>query len=263
MLSKPYPTQISQSLRGVSIVASLALVAVVAFATPSSAATVQRAVCIDSSSPTATLDRRVVDATARAVGGRSSVYVFDGTLGVSDRLFRVLMREHCGLIMGFPVDQRDADPPRGLALTHGYFETGYVLVGYKKALTVAKIPKNSSVAVGLGTVPNFYLVGALGAAPPLKAEGYQSQDEALQALVAGNATAAMLWEPSVLAYEAKHPTPFVITPLPIDHARWHLAALYDPKSATIAKTFERGLSLVTSSGELARITTLFSRKTSL
>lgn len=219
--------------------------------------------CIDTSSPTAALDRRVLDGAARATGTRARIYEFDGSLGVSDRLFRALMRQHCGLIMGFPVDQHDADPPRGLALTPSYFETGYVLVGYKKALTVARIPKNSSVAVGLGTVPNFYLVGALGAPPPLRAEAFQSQNEAIESLVKGNVAAAMLWEPSVVAYERTHAAPLVISPLPIKHARWHLAALYDPGSASEAKTFQRGLSLLASSGELTRLTALSPRKTSL
>ncbi|GAC1565437.1 MAG: hypothetical protein NVS3B17_22610 [Vulcanimicrobiaceae bacterium] len=246
-------------LRSISAIAALLFANAVA-STPARAATSPHAACIDTSSPTAALDRRVLAAAARAAGTSSNVYEFDGTLGVSDRLFRFLMREHCSLIMGFPVDQRDADPPRGLALTSSYYETGYVLVGYRKALTVAQIPKNSSVAVGLGTVPNFYLVGALGEAPPLRAEAFQSQNEAIDSLVRGRVAAAMLWEPSVIAYEAKHATPLVITPLHIDHARWHLAALYDPKAARAAKTFERGLSLLAASGKLARLTTLSVRK---
>lgn len=157
--------------------------------------------------------------------------------------------------MGFPVDLRNADAPRGLSLTPGYFETGYVLVGLGHALTVAAIPRNSSVAVGLGTVPNFYLVGALSEAPPpLKAEGFSTQDEALDALVKHHVAAAMLWEPSVRNYRSRHHDSLVISKLSIDHARWRLAALFDPLKPQLAKTFERGLALLESSGELATIT---------
>lgn len=213
------------------------------------------AVCIDSSSPTATIDRRVVAAVARSVGSAPPSYEFDGSRGVSDRFFRFLMRNQCGLIMGFPVDFRNADAPRGLALTPGYFETGYVLVGLGHALTVAAIPRNASVAVGLGTVPNFYLVGALSdAPPPLKAEGFSTQDEALDALVKHQVAAAMLWEPSVRNYRRHHHDSLVISKLPIDHARWRLAALFDPLKPQLAKTFERGLASLKSSGELATIT---------
>ena len=233
-------------------IATTAFIAVLGTATV--AATKGTAVCIDSSSPTAAIDRRVMAAVARSTRSSAPTYEFDGSRGVSDRFFRFLMREQCGLIMGFPVDVRDADAPRGLALTPGYFETGYVLVGLGHALSVATIPRNASVAVGLGTVPNFYLVGALGAAPPLKAEGFSTQDEALDALVKHQVAAAMLWEPSVRNYRSRHHESLVISKLPIDHARWHLAALFDPKKPQLAKTFERGLALLATSGELSTIT---------
>ena len=231
------------------------LVLTVSLSSVAPAASPSAAICIDSSSPTATIDRRVTAAIARSVGSAPPSYEFDGSRGVSDRFFRFLMRNQCGLIMGFPVDLRNADAPRGLALTPGYFTTGYVLVGLGHALTIAAIPRNASVAVGLGTVPNFYLVGALNEAPPpLKAEGFSTQDEALDALVKHHVAAAMLWEPSVRNYRSRHHDSLVISKLPIDHARWRLAALFDPRKPQLAKTFERGLASLESSGELATIT---------
>lgn len=237
-----------------SIAVLATLVLVTGPGTSARAAGKSTAICVDSSSPTAPIDRRVIAAVARSIGSTPQTYEFDGSRGVSDRFFRFLMRDQCGLIMGFPVDLRDADAPRGLALTPGYFETGYVLVGLGHVLTIATIPRNASVAVGLGTVPNFYLVGALGQAPPLKAEGFSTQDEALDALVKHRVAAAMLWEPSVRNYRKRHHEALVISKLPIDHARWHLAALFDPKKPRLAKIFERGLALLASSGELATIT---------
>lgn len=213
-------------------------------------------VCIDSSSPTAGLDRRVTRAAARVAGMTPTIYEYDGTYGVSEKLFRALVREHCSLLMGYPVDSVAPDPPRGLSLTKRYFTTGYVLATLGRPLTVKTLPRDSSVAVGLGTVPNFYLVGALGPAPPVRADAYQSQEEAIAALLRGTDRAAMLWEPSIRRYRALHgERRIVVSPLPIEHDRWQLAALYDPvRSAAAARRFEAAVARLDRSGELAHLT---------
>jgi hypothetical protein len=224
----------------------------VAVAQPSTAS-----VCIDTSSPTADIDRRVALEAARIDGLAPTIYSFDGTYGVSERLFRFLVREHCSLLMGYPVDEKDPDPPRGLALTSNYYRTGYVLASLGRPLTVRTIPANSAVGVGLGTIPNFFLVGALGPAPAFKADAYQSQEEAIAALLAHTDRAAMLWEPSVQRFRARHAgaPPIAITPLHIQHARWSLAALYDPAhSRAVAAHFTSAVARLRANGRLALIT---------
>ena len=216
----------------------------------------QANVCVDTSSPTVAVDRRVARAAFAAVGYATAFVSYDGSAGIAEKYFRYLARSRCALVMGFPVDPVAPDAPGGLALTAPYYATGYVLASFGHAVTLADLSHHATVAVGTATAPDFYLVGAFGSVPPYRPDVYQSEEEAIAAVVARTDDAAMVWGPSVERYRAVHPAAkrLVSTSLPIAHGRWHLAALYAPPSHATASAFERGLATLRTSGELARLT---------
>jgi len=221
---------------------------------PAGASVAAETVCVDSSSPTAALDRRVAGAAFAATGGRAAIVPFDGSHGVSEKYFRALARDECALVMGFPVDAAAPDPPAGLKLTSGYYATGYVLATLGAARSLASLPHDTSIAVGVATAPDFYLVGEFGPVPHYELSVFQNQQQVLDALAARAVTAAMAWDPSVEAYRAAHPrVRLATTALHVPHGAWTFAALYDPRRRIAARRFERGLQLLSTNGRLSRI----------
>jgi ABC-type amino acid transport substrate-binding protein len=215
---------------------------------------------LDSSSPSYSVDRRIVASLAK-YGDPLNAFVFDGSTGVSDRFFAYLSRTKCGIIMGFPVDLTDPDPPDGLAFTKPYLTTAYVFVA-KGALRQATLRPGMTIAVGMATAPHFYLAGAFGKIPNYTADTFQTQEQVLGALLTGRADAAMVWEPSLVRYESAHPAARAlhVTPLVIQHARWHIAALYLESDPAQARKFERALERLQRSGQLETIVKPYERE---
>ncbi len=211
-------------------------------------------VCLDSSSPSYALDRRIVEALP-AAGEPVTPFVFDGGEGVSERFFKYLSRTKCGLIMGYPVDLANPDPPDGLALTDAYLSTAYVLVTPQKA-TQAALRPGTTIAVGMATAPHFYLAGAFGNVPNYTTNTYQTQEQVLDALAAHQAQAAMVWVPSLVRYRATHPRAraWYVSDLRIAHAHWKMAALYPEDDVAAAKRFDAALAKLSRSGALATYT---------
>lgn len=216
--------------------------------------------CLDSSSPSYAADRRIVASLAR-FGDALTPFVFDGSSGVSDRYFQFLSRTRCAVIMGFPVDLIDPDPPNGLALTKPYLTTAYVLVA-RKPLRQAALRPGMTIAVGMATSPHFYLAGAFGKVPDYTADTYQTQEQVVQALLSGRADAAMMWKPSLVRYQAEHPEArsLHISPLNIQHARWRIAALYLQTDPAQGRRFESALDRLERSGQLESIIRPYERE---
>ena len=209
--------------------------------------------CLDSSSPSYPADRRIVALLAR-YGDRLEPFVFDGESGVSDRFFQYLSRTKCSLIMGFPVDLTNPDPPDGLAFTKPYLTTAYVFLA-RGGLRQATLRPGMTVAVGMATAPHFYLAGAFGPVPNYVADTYQSQEQVIDALVAHHADAAMVWQPSLVRYRTLHAAARTlhVSPLTIQHARWRIAALYLQTDTAQARRFTRALDRLEHSGQLEAI----------
>ncbi len=234
----------------------MALVCLTASAADEASAAPAPRVCVDASSPTASVDRGVARAALAVMHASAAIAPYDGSSGVSDGFFRFLARRHCALVMGFPVDRAAPDPPAGLALTRGYLRARYVVATLGRPRPLAALPHGATVAVGNGTPPHFYLAAAPGAAARYRADVYPTQDEALDALARRADAAALVWEPSVVRYAAAHPrAPHIaVAALPIDHASWSLAALYDPRNRAFARRFDAALAALAASGALDRIT---------
>lgn len=209
--------------------------------------------CLDSSSPSYAADRQIVAALAH-YGDPLGPFVFDGSSGVSDRFFAYLSHAKCAIIMGFPVDSIDPDPPDGLAFTKPYLSTAYVLVA-RTPLRQATLHPGMTIAVGMATSPHFYLAGAFGKVPSYTADTYQSQEQVIDALLSRRADAAMVWEPSLVRYRAGHPRArsLYVSPLTIEHARWKIAALYLETDTAQAQRFNAALDRLARSGRLQPI----------
>jgi hypothetical protein len=242
----------------VSFAATLAFAVSTAGAGSAAPAAHAATVCLDSSSPSFGVEQKIVAALAR-YGDALTPFVYDGSQGVSERFFKYLSRTKCALIMGFPVDRENPDPPDGLALTEPYFETAYVLVSPRK-LEQRDLHAGMTVAVGMATAPHFYLAGAFGAAPGVTTDTYQTQEQVLDALSEGHAAAAMVWEPSLVRYAGSHPGArnWHVTALHIPHARWGVAALYVESRPAEAQRFNAALLGFERSGGLSSLTHVYS-----
>ncbi len=218
---------------------------------PSSPAVRARTVCLDTSSPSYAADVAILRDLENA-GRPFDRYEFDGSEGVSEKFFRFLSGAKCGIIMGYPVDLVNPDPPDGLALTKPYLSTAYVLVTRAASPHLAS---HATVGVGMATAPHFYLAGAFGNAPNYVADTFQTQENALDALVGKSIDGAMVWEPSLVRYRLAHPAArrLHVWPLNIKHGQWHIAALYPEADPAEAKLFNGALDRLARSGRLAEI----------
>ncbi|MEO6799254.1 MAG: transporter substrate-binding domain-containing protein [Rhodanobacter sp.] len=214
-------------------------------------------VCIDKASPSAAVEQQLARAVARQEGNTLSVHTFDsdegGDDGFSPKEFSKLARQSCDLVLGFPVDADEGSVPSGLQATTPYGHTGFVLVTARrsKATTLDSLPGNSRVAVTYLTTPNLYFADH----PKLQADVHPNDRDALKALRAGAVNAAMLWQPSVVRYlsERDEADSFSYHELREPHAQFDLVALYDHDHAEAAAAFERAITALTASGELAKV----------
>ncbi|MCW8809232.1 MAG: transporter substrate-binding domain-containing protein [Rhodanobacter sp.] len=226
------------------------------------AAAAELSVCIDKSSPTAAVDAGLAHAVAAHQGSTLHVHEFDGSggdegFGLKD--FNKLAKDSCSLVLGFPIDADEHAVPPGLKATRPYGHTGYVLVTARgsKAVTLDQLPEHSVVAVTYQTTPNLYFAGH----PNLQADVHLTNDAAFEALEKHQASAAMLWQPTVVHYLAEHHEAgrFSYHALLQPHASFNLVALYDSDHAASAMGFQQTIAAMSSSGELARLLAPYAR----
>ena len=196
-------------------------------------------VCIDSSSPTAARDRVVADRVAKQAGLTLTVKSFNGSGdddGISAKEFRTLLSDFCELVMGYPLDTSGPVLPPGLLATKPYAQTGFVLVTApgETARNLSDLPNGTEVAVTYETAPNLYFPDHGNVLPDV----HTSDAETMQAVAKGLVKAAMIWQPTVDEYQL-HPgaAKLGVYPLQEPHARYDVVALYLPKAAHQADSF--------------------------
>lgn len=244
MKHTPHPTFIRSLL-------SLALVA-------SGIGSAQAAVsvCVDTSSPTAEMDKAIAAAVAKQQKTTLSVHAFDGSgddEGFDLKEFNAMASKDCQLVLGFPVDASASGLPEGLQATAPYGRTGFVLVTPKgaSAHALSALPDGSQVAVTYQTTPNLYFANY----PKLQANVHLTNEDAIEALEQHKVGAAMLWRPSVVGWLNTHKdaAPFDYAELDEPHARWNLVALYDAANADAARAFEASVAKLQANGTLGRL----------
>ncbi len=218
-------------------------------------------VCIDKSSPGASMDYGVARAVAAQQGNRLKVHELDGSGSGDDgfpaRQFNKLAHDSCALVLGYPIDADEKSVLPGLHATAPYGHTGFVLVTAKgsKATDLDQLPSHTSVAVTYQTTPNLYFIDH----PQLQADVHLSNEDALKALEQNKVHAAMLWQPTVVKYlsQRREAGRFAYHELHEPHAQFNLVALYDSGNASVAAAFDKSIASMTASGELARILALY------
>jgi len=201
-------------------------------------------VCIDSSSPSAARDETVARAVAKLDGDTLAVHRFDGAAdddGVSTKKFKSMLSTQCQLVLGYPIDMTNGEPPGDLFASAPYDQTGFVLVvaGGENAKSLADFPAGTDIAVTFETAPNLYFA----AHPNVQADIHETDKETLESLAAGHVKAAMVWQATVEDYQRAHPKAagFKVYPLAEPHARWNVVALYAPSGAAAAVRFDAAM----------------------
>ncbi len=211
-------------------------------------------VCIDSSSPTASMDTALAQAVAQHEGATLHVHTFDGS-GDDDGFdldhFNTLAAESCSLVLGFPIDADAHGAPPGLKASTPYGHTGFVLVTPRgsRVTTLDQLASGSNVAVTYQTTPNLYFIDHR----QLVADVRLHDEDSLRALARHQVSAAMLWEPTVRRYLAGTGTHsgLQVHPLHEPHANFNLVALYDARQQAAADAFEQAIAALQASGRLA------------
>jgi mono/diheme cytochrome c family protein len=212
-------------------------------------------VCIDKTSPSAALDRRIVDLVGKAQGTPVHIHAYDGTGGERGyrlRSYKDLTAEDCELVVGFPYDAAAGLLPDGILATKPYASTGFVLVTRKQDQlgTLAGLPRQSKVAVTYNTMPNLYF----DRHPDLLRAIYETDAESIAAIASHAVAAAMLWRPAVVReLESKHRLgAFTWTELDEPGAHWNIVALYAEPATPIARRFEATIEQLRGNGTLAK-----------
>lgn len=212
-------------------------------------------VCIDTAGAMAAVNSRLAHAVAAEEGASLNVHDYnsdqnDDVNGMAD--FAKLART-CDLVLGFPLDT-DAEniDLGGLHATQPYAHTRFVLVTRKDnpATTLGQLPAGSQVAIVFMTTPNLYMARY----PELQPVVAVHDANAFSDLTDRKVTAALLWNPAVVGYRAKHADAhLVVHTLDEPHSVFDLVALYDNAHASDAKAFERAVASARKSGKLGKI----------
>jgi mono/diheme cytochrome c family protein len=219
------------------LMGSLMAAAVGAAAIPAAAAPLS--VCINKSSASAPMDRKL----AAAVADRDNVSVatreFDGDdEGFALKNFVAPASRDCDLVLGFPLDATKPEPPAGLAATLPYAHVGLVLAepAARRERGLADFPPGSDVGVTYLTTPNLFFE----AHPNVMANVFDTEAETLQSLLSHQVKAALLWWPTVVRYQQDHPDGqrLAAHELTEAHAQFDIVALCAPRGAAAARRFE-------------------------
>lgn len=218
-------------------------------------------VCIDKSSPSQKMDRKVANAVASEQGTTAQEYAFDGSGGGGDdddgfapENFAQLAASKCSLVLGFPEDASAKQPliPKGMHATTAYARTGFVLITPKNvdAAGLKDLPKGTEVAVTYLTAPNLYFEKH----PNVHASIYNTDAAALSDLVSHKVPAAMIWQGSAVNFLAAkgEDKNYCMHALAEPHAQWNVVALYGASGEQAAKAFNKAISSLRASHKLEK-----------
>jgi polar amino acid transport system substrate-binding protein len=207
--------------------------------------------CVDRTSPTASIDARLAEALAAADGRTARIERYDGSGGERGyrlRNFAELTAERCDFVLGFPIAGA-AGLPDGVHATAAYARTGFVLVTAAgiAAATLDALTAGTRVAVTFDTTPNLWF----DRHRTLERVIVETDAEAVAALRSGEVGAAVLWRPALASLSAGASLRTVAIDEP--GARWSLVALYGARAADQAAAFDAAIARLRADGALARI----------
>ncbi len=216
-------------------------------------------VCIDRANPMQRVDRALTAAIGRLEGVAPhivSIDTRDGTDALNakkPRFFSMLARQRCDLVMGFPVETGDPALPPGVAATHPYVKTGFVIAGEAPPPAFSRLAPGTQVGVVYLTVPTTYFGAGPGAR--LAEHQYSTPAHVLAALKRHEIAYALLWQPLLEQALAQDHMTIHQRPLAQPHANWSVVALYAPTASgrAAARRFDAALAHLAKDGTLARL----------
>ncbi|KGB93492.1 c-type cytochrome [Burkholderia cepacia] len=229
------------------------LLAVGVALTPAAASADVR-VCTLPGSPTTALDRSV----AREVFRTAGIAATFNSRGVDDNgdddgisaseLTKSLERD-CDVIAGFPRSAIADASESKMTFSRGYLRSGYVSV----SLRDAQAPTGAKETIAATYGSPSQLIAAQQANARFDLEN--TSERTIGALAAGRAQRAIVWYPSVVAYEHAHPRQrFKVAATSSPYSDWQLSFAFGPGKDALQKRIDATLSRMSGNGRLASLT---------
>ncbi|KVH62986.1 cytochrome C [Burkholderia sp. MSMB1072] len=229
------------------------LLAVGVALTPAAASAGVR-VCTLPGSPTTALDRSV----AREVFRTSGIAATFNTRGVDDNgdddgisaseLTKSLERD-CDVVAGFPRSAIADASESKMTFSQGYLRSGYVSV----SLRDAQAPTGAKETIAATYGSPSQLIAAQQANARFDLEN--TSEKTIGALATGRAQRAIVWYPSVVAYERAHPRQrFKVAATSSPYSDWQLSFAFGPGKDALQRRIDATLSRMSGNGRLASLT---------
>ncbi|WP_321791530.1 c-type cytochrome [Burkholderia pyrrocinia] len=229
------------------------LLAVGVALTPAAASAGVR-VCTLPGSPTTALDRSVAREVFRTAGiaasfNKRGVDDDGGDDGISASELKKSLERDCDVIAGFPRSAiADASASR-ITFSQGYLRSGYVSVSLRNTQAASGVKE--TIAATYGSPSQLIAAQQTNARFDLE----NTSEKTIGAVAAGHAQRAIVWYPSVVAYQRSHPKQqFQVAATSSPYSDWQLSFAFGPGKEALQQRIDATLSRMNGNGRLAALT---------
>ena len=229
------------------------LLAVGVALTPAAASAGVR-VCTLPGSPTTALDQSVAREVFRTAGiaasfNKRGVDDDGGDDGISASELKKSLERDCDVIAGFPRSEIADGSGSRMTFSQGYLRSGYVSVSLRNAQ--ASSGTKETIAATYGSPSQLIAAQQTNARFDLE----NTSEKTIGAVAAGRAQRAIVWYPSVVAYERAHPQQrFQVAATSSPYSDWQLSFAFGPGKEALQKRIDAALSRMSGNGRLAALT---------
>ncbi|BAX60923.1 c-type cytochrome [Burkholderia stabilis] len=229
------------------------LLAVGVALTPAAASAGVR-ICTLPGSPTTALDRSVAREVFRTAGiaasfNKRGVDDDGGDDGISASELKKSLERDCDVIAGFPRSEIADGSGSRMTFSQGYLRSGYVSVSLRDALAPSGVKE--TIAATYGSPSQLIAAQQTNARFDLE----NTSEKTIGAVAAGRAQRAIVWYPSVVAYEHAHPQQrFQVAATASPYSDWQLSFAFGPGKEDLQKRIDAALSRMSGNGRLAALT---------
>lgn len=213
--------------------------------------------CVDPRDPAWELDLAVGKAIAAALLLEADPVILQDSNESGDisAAYRYLLGS-CRAYFGFKLI------PSGYAdwaiLSRPYYAARYVFATLPQGPErLADLAAGEAVATRVGTSADIRFMqynNGLATGQRWRRFPYSTDDAALNAVVSGTATAALIWQPSLAAFEARETSAFqIMDPMPITLPEMPVAALLLSRDGYLRHAMDQAIDTLNADGSLARI----------
>ncbi|MCU9953964.1 MULTISPECIES: c-type cytochrome [Burkholderia] len=229
------------------------LLAVGVALTPAAASAGVR-VCTLPGSPTTVLDQSVAREVFRTAGiaasfNKRGVDDDGGDDGISASELKKSLERDCDVIAGFPRSEIADGSGSRMTFSQGYLRSGYVSVSLRNAQASSGVKE--TIAATYGSPSQLIAAQQTNARFDLE----NTSEKTIGAVAAGRAQRAIVWYPSVVAYERAHPQQrFQVAATASPYSDWQLSFAFGPGKEALQKRIDAALSRMNGNGRLAALT---------